>query len=70
MQRTAVDDFMHAHDSSKLGGFFFLQAFIGMKPKDATSQITARRDVVTSMGWQEKVVKLSSKQHKQFDPGG
>ena len=50
MQRTPVDDFLHAYDSSELGGIFFLQVVIGMKPEDTTSQIPARRDIVTSMG--------------------
>ena len=70
MQRTAVDDFLHAYDSSELGGIFFIQAVIGMKLEDTISQMTARWDSVTFMGWQEEVAKLSSKQHKQFDPGG
>ena len=71
MQRTAADGFTRADSSSEMGGIF-LQAVIGMKPEDTTSQVTARREIVIlPMGWQEKEVeKLSSQQRKHFDPGG
>ena len=70
MQRTAVDGFTHADDSVELWRTFFLQVVVGMG-SDTTSQVTARREIVIlPMGWQEKeVMKLSSKQHKQLDPG-
>ena len=42
VQRTTVNGFTHANGSSEIGGIFFLQVVIGMKPGKRASQLTAR----------------------------
>ena len=69
LQLTALDCFTLANGNSELGVIFFIQAVVLMRP-DTTSQVTARREIVTlPMGWQEEEAELSSEQHKQFNPG-
>ena len=67
----AINDYRLLLAARGLGdSIFFLQAAVGIKP-DKASQVKAQREIVIlPMGSQQEVVKLSSEQHKQFDPGG
>ena len=67
-----VDGCIHADDSSELGGTSCCQVVIGMKPEEAATQLATFQDILIlpMKCQQEEVVKLSSEQHKKFDPGG
>ena len=67
VQRTTVDGLTNADGSSGLGGVFFLQAVVGMKPEKTTTQFTAREEIVIlPMSWQQQEVELENVKNK-FD---